>query len=46
VIAAPGMSLQVGDTVWLDISSDTYHLFGDEQAIAHPSRQVRVLAGA
>jgi multiple sugar transport system ATP-binding protein len=46
VIAAPGMSLQVGDTVWLDISADTYHLFADENAIAHPSRQVRALAGA
>lgn len=45
VIAAPGMSLRIGETVWLDIDFHTYHLFGDEQAISHPARQQRVLEG-
>jgi multiple sugar transport system ATP-binding protein len=45
VIASPGMQLGVKDTVWLNINPDTYHLFGDEQAIAHPPRRVRVTRG-
>jgi multiple sugar transport system ATP-binding protein len=46
VIAAPGMKLRIGDAVWLDISPNTYHLFGDEQAIAHPARQIHLPEGA
>ncbi|MCC6613196.1 MAG: ABC transporter ATP-binding protein [Anaerolineae bacterium] len=45
VVASAGMSLNVRDVVWLDIGPDTYHLFGDEQAIAHPARKVRVPEG-
>ncbi len=45
VIAPPGMSLHIGDTIWLDISPSTYHLFGDEQAIAHPARKMAVPEG-
>lgn len=46
VVAAPGMNLTVRDTVWLDISPQTCHLFGDEQAIAHPSRRMQAVEGA
>ncbi|NWF69158.1 MAG: ABC transporter ATP-binding protein [Chloroflexi bacterium] len=37
VVAAPGMNLHVKDTVWVNIGPETYHLFGDEKAIAHPT---------
>jgi multiple sugar transport system ATP-binding protein len=45
VIAAAELTLRIKDTIWLDISPETYHLFGDQQAIAHPSRQVRAMEG-
>ncbi len=45
VIAAAEMTLRIRDTIWLDISSETCHLFGDQQAIAHPSHQVRAMEG-
>lgn len=45
-VAAPsGMGLNVKDTVWLNIGPRTYHLFGDEAAIAHPTRDAHVPEG-
>lgn len=46
VIAPAGTQLSIKNTVWLDISPNTYHMFGDQQAIAHPFRQVSALEGA
>ncbi|MCL4250783.1 MAG: ABC transporter ATP-binding protein [Anaerolineae bacterium] len=45
VVASAGMSLRVRDAVWLDINPNTFHLFADEQAIAHPARRIRVPEG-
>jgi multiple sugar transport system ATP-binding protein len=42
VAAASGLGLRVKDSVWLNIGPATYHLFGDETAIAHPNRDQRV----
>ncbi|MCC7208278.1 MAG: ABC transporter ATP-binding protein [Anaerolineae bacterium] len=45
-VAAPsGMGLNVKDTVWLNLTPRTYHLFGDEAAIAHPVRDAHVPEG-
>ncbi len=45
-VAAPsGMGLNVKDTVWLNLNPRTYHLFGDEAAIAHPVRDAHVPEG-
>lgn len=46
VIAPSGMDLNVKDTVWLNINPQTYHLFLDEQAIAHPTNVVPIPQGA
>ncbi|MBL8153985.1 MAG: ABC transporter ATP-binding protein [Anaerolineae bacterium] len=41
VIAPSGIGLDVRDTVWLNISPRTYHLFHDEQAVSHPVDEIR-----
>jgi multiple sugar transport system ATP-binding protein len=40
VIAPSGIGLGVRDTVWLNISPRTYHLFHDEQAVSHPVDEI------
>lgn len=46
VIEPSGMRRQVKDQVWLNLSPRTYHLFGDELAIAHPMHEVHAPEGA
>lgn len=41
VIAPSGIGLTLKDTVWLNIDPRTYHLFHDEQAVAHPVDEIR-----
>ena len=45
VAAVSGIGLRVRDSVWLNINPRTYHLFGDEEAIAHPLRDTYVPEG-
>jgi multiple sugar transport system ATP-binding protein len=45
VAASSGIGLRVRDSVWLNINPRTYHLFGDEEAIAHPFRDTCVPEG-
>jgi multiple sugar transport system ATP-binding protein len=46
VMEPSGMRRRVGDTVWLNLSPQTYHLFGDELAIAHPIQEAYSPEGA
>lgn len=44
VITSPDVKLKVRDTIYLDIQSGRYHLFGDGIAFCHPVRQSQQLA--
>lgn len=44
VITSPDVKLKVRDTIYLDIQSSRYHLFGDGIAFCHPVRQSQQLA--
>ena len=39
VVTPPEIEVNVGDTIYLDIQSGNYHLFGDGQAFCHPIRE-------